>query len=256
MNKAEENRLREMIGAMKMAHAFSRFSDATKYALYKQCKDSGFYKLSGKDWKGFCKDELGRDQKTINEEIAMLEQFGENFLLASQKVGLTKTQLLLLGSNLSDEDKAEVLKGKIKIGQQEFDIDQIPEHREEFIIAFGHMAKELDLERKEKKLLSRKLDGIDGENKKSEKALLKKIDELTALTTPPETPEQLEAAFLALDKMLDEFDMALRTLVWKQEWVKDDPAAQAKVEALQTRAEKRFEMFRQDWDGYYNGGGD
>ena len=232
-----------------MAHAIGRFVDATRFALYKQVKDSGFYKLSGKDWKAFCKDELGRNQKTVNEEIELLGQFGENFLLASQKIGISKSQLLLLGSALSDEDRAEIVKGKIKIGQQEFDVNTIPEQAEEFMLAFGHLSRELDLTRKELKHASKKLDGIDGEQKKSEKTLLKKIADLEAIMNP-ETPEKLEEAFLVLDKMLEDYDNAVRALVWKQPWVEEDPAAQAKVEGLQARAEKRFESFRQDWDAF------
>ncbi len=253
--KPEEKRLSEAVGAMKMAHAIGRFVDATRFALYKQMKDSGFYKLSGKDWKTFCKEELGRDQKTVNEEIEMLEQYGENFLLASQKIGISKTQLLLLGSTLSDEDKAEIVKGKIRIGQQEFDVNTIPDQAEEFMLAFGHLSRELDLTRKELKHATKKLDGIESETKKSEKSLLKKITDMEAIMNP-ETPEKLEEAFLALDKMLEDFDNALRALIWKQPWVKEDPAAQAKVEGLQVRAEKRFEHFRGDWDAFMNGDGE
>ncbi len=101
------------------------------------------------------------------------------------------------------------------------------------------------------KSAEKKLAGIDKETKKSEKPLLEKIAQLEAIMNP-ETPEKLEEAFLALDKMLEDFDSALRVLVWKQPWVKEDPAAQAKVEGLQARAENRFESFRGDWDAFVN----
>lgn len=251
MSKAEEKRLAEAVGAMKMAAAIGKFIDATRFGLYKQMKDSGFYKLSEKTWMQFCKEDLGRDHKTVDGEIKMLEEFGENFLISMERVGLKKRDLYLL-SAMPEDAKANIKTGEIMIGEQMFLVDEIPEKSDEFIRAFQLLGKEMELTKKELKQTNKKLDGIDGETKKSEKALLKEIAQLKALTEPPETPEKLEEAFLVLDTMLDDFDAALRALVWKSPWVKDDPAAQAKVEAIQARVEKRFESLRQDWDAFCN----
>ena len=251
MKEEEKKRMYEMIGAMKAMGALGQIVSATRYAMYKQMKDSGFYKLTDKNWTQFCKDDLQRDHKTVDGEIKMLEEFGENFMVAMERIGLKKRDLYLL-SAMPEDAKANMKAGEIMIGEQAFLVDEIPEKADEFMRAFSLLAKELELTKKDLKHTSKKLDGIDGEQKKSEKILLKKIDQLEALTTPPETPEKLEEAFLALDKMLEDFDNALRALVWKSPWVKDDPAAQAKVEALQARAEKRFEHFRGDWDSFCN----
>jgi hypothetical protein len=169
-----------------------------------------------------------------------------------ERVGLKKRDLYLL-SAMPEDAKANIKAGEIRIGETTFLIDEIPEKSDLFFHAFNNLAKELELTKKELKQSTKKLDGIDGEQKKSEKILLKKIEQLEALTAPPETPEKLEEAFLVLDKMLEDFDNALRAFVWKTPWVMGDPAAQAKVEALQTRAEKRFEHFRGDWDSFCNG---
>ncbi len=250
-SKAEEKRLNEAIGAMKMIAAVGKFIDATRYGLYKQVKDSGFYKLSDKTWAQFCKEELGRDQKTVDGEIKLLEEFGENFLISMERIGLKKRDLYLLAS-MPEDARADIKNGEIQIGENTFLVDEIPEKADEFLRAFSLLGKEFELTKKELKQTTKKLDGIDGEQKKSEKTLLKKIEQLEAIMKP-DTPEKLEEAFLTLDKMLEDFDNALRALVWKQPWVKDDPVAQAKVEGLQARAEKRFEGFRQDWDAFVTG---
>lgn len=255
MKEEEKKRLYEMIGAMKASRAFGGYISAAQYAMYKQVKDSGFYKLLGKDWKTFCKEDLGRDHKTIDGEIKALEEFGEPFVASAERIGLKKKDMLLLCA-MPEDAKANIKSGEIQIGEQVFLIDEIPEKADEFLRGFSLLAKELELTKKDLKQVNKKLEGIDGEVKKGEKLLLKKIDELTALTSPVETPEHILAGFVRIDKAFDDLETIIRTFCWKdnKEMILADPALQARVEGIQQQMRSRVEGLIKDWDVEVNNG--
>ena len=257
MKQEEIKRMYEMIGALKATAAIGNYANATRYAMIKQLKDSGFYKLTGKDWKTFCKEDLGRDQKTLNDEIAALEAFGEPFLVALERIGLRKRDLNCL-SQLPDEAKANIKAGEIQIGEQMFLVDDIPDKADEFLHAFSLLAKDLELTKKELKQNAKKLDGIDGEQKKSEKALLKKIEDLTALTSPVETPEHILAGFVRIDKAFDALETIIRTFAWKEAkgLIETDMQLQAKIQGIQEQMRARVEGLIRDWDVEMNPGGE
>lgn len=109
-------KLNEMIGAVKAFTVTSNFVNAARYGLYKQIRDGELYKLLGKDWKMFCQEDLGRDQKTVNDEIRMLEEFGESFLLAAERIGLKKKDLYALDKSFSIADKISIKDGNLMDG--------------------------------------------------------------------------------------------------------------------------------------------
>lgn len=257
MKIEEQKRMSEMIGAMKAMHAVGSYINAARYAMYKQVKDSGFFKLTGKDWNSFCKEDLGADRKTIDGEIKMLEEFGEPFVASLEKIGLKKKDMLLLCA-MPEDAKANIKAGEIQIGEQVFLVDEIPEKADEFLRGFSLLAKEMELQKKELKQVQKKLEGFDGEQKKAEKSLLKKIDELTALTSPVDTPEHILAGFARIDKGFDDLETIIRTFVWKaaKDAILADPALQARVEGLQSQMRARVEGLIKDWDVEINNGGE
>src|SRR3989304_3998743 len=88
-----ERLLLKMVGAVHAFKMMGSFVDSARYSLYKQIKDSGAYKLMGMDWKEFCITQFGRTFEVINEEIKLLEQYGEPFLKMAGQLRLTKRDL-------------------------------------------------------------------------------------------------------------------------------------------------------------------
>lgn len=120
----EITKLYEKIGAIKIARLFGNVSDAVRYGIYKQIKDTESYKLLGKNWVTFCKEDLGRDQKTVDAEIKMLEEFGESFLSAAEKIGLRKKDLYALDKGFSAADKINIREGILMDGTKKIAITQ------------------------------------------------------------------------------------------------------------------------------------
>ena len=137
-------KVHEMVGAVKMARVVGNFVDAGRYSLYKQIKDSGAYKALGKDWKDFCSEDLGRAQNTVNQEIKLLEEYGESFLKAAERIGLSRRDLNALGSGLSDDAKSGIKKGVIKIGDVEIKESELEERKDELIDAIAALIKSND----------------------------------------------------------------------------------------------------------------
>lgn len=204
MGRGEEKRLYEAIGALKMAKAIGNFIEAGRYGLYKQIKDSGFYKLTGKDWKMFCSEDLGRDQTTVNAEIKLLEEYGESFITASERIGLKKRDLLALGSGLTEDARAEVKKGVITIGDKSFKIEELEDDIDEFRDTMNLLNKEVELAKKEAKHAKKELEGIDKEHQKEIKAYEKRILVFEAMAKDPETPEGFKEFFDEMQRKIDE----------------------------------------------------
>lgn len=155
MDKELTKKLYEMVGAVKMAKMLGSFVDAARYSLYKQLRDSKAYKVLGKDWKDFCEDDLGRDQKTVNMEIKLLEEYGEPFLKAAERIGLSKRDLNALGSGLPEEAKADFKKGFIVIGDVKIKETEIDEHLDELKEAIGAVVKRAENAEKDRKAMER-----------------------------------------------------------------------------------------------------
>lgn len=164
-------KVHEMVGAVKMARAMGNFADAGRYSLYKQLKDSSAYKALGKDWKDFCSEDLGRDQKTVNLEIKMLEEYGESFLKAAERIGLSKQDLNALGSGLSEDAKSGIKKGIIKIGDSEFKVSELEDNKDELIDAIAALIKSNDESKANLKTQAKLTEDFRKNNEKLHKSL-------------------------------------------------------------------------------------
>ncbi|WKZ32952.1 MAG: hypothetical protein QY316_00670 [Thermodesulfobacteriota bacterium] len=84
------------------------------------------------------------------------------------------------------------------------------------------------------------------------KALIKEVERLKAFDPEGKDASWCVGQMQLIDELADEFDTALRRFM-KDSRILDHPELQAKVEAIQTRVEKRFKLFVSDWDAYVNG---
>lgn len=188
MDKDMMKKVYEMVGAVKAFKMIGNVVDAGRYSLYKQVRDSKAYLALGKEWKDFCSEDLGRDQKTINMEIKLLEEYGENFITAAARIGLQKKDLYALGSGLSEDAKAGVKKGIIQIGDQEFKVTEIEENIDEFKAALGGLTKQMTETQSALKANQRLVDDFRKSNEKLNRELEKhgKKDDPKAITSAEE----------------------------------------------------------------------
>lgn len=87
------------------------------------------------------------------------------------------------------------------------------------------------------------------------KALIKEVDRLKVFDPEGKDASWCIGQMQLVDELADEFDTALRRFM-KDSRILEHPELQAKVEAVQTRVEKRFQLFVKDWDSFVNGEGE
>lgn len=197
----------KLIGAIHALKMMGNFVDSARYSLYKQAKDHKVYLLLDMDWKEFCRKKLGGDHEKINMEIKMLEEYGEPFLRAAEQIGLTKRDINALGSGLSEDARAEVKRGVVKIGDTEFKIEELGDNVEEFKSHIDLLCKQKELEQKEKKHLEKKLEGLDREHKKEVQAYEKEVADLRSKVVDPVVPAGFAEVFKSIERKSDEIFM-------------------------------------------------
>ena len=129
MNEKEKEKLIEKVGAIKAFKMVGGVCDVARYSLYKQLRDTDAHKLLGKDWKTFCTEHLGKSQITINEEIKLIEEFGESFLAIAEQIGLKKRDLYALDKGFSVTDKISIKDGVLMDGMRKIALTE--KHTEE-----------------------------------------------------------------------------------------------------------------------------
>lgn len=174
MDKALVQKMYEMAGAIKMAEASSRFADAARYSLLLQIKDSKAYRQMDMDWQDFCKEVLGKDHKTIDTEIRLLEEYGEYFLNAITRLRLTKRDLLSLDRGLDENAKAQIKSGTVTLGGRAFKLEEVKDDPEEFQKALSLLAQKADLAEKKEKVHEKEI----RHHEKKEAELTHKVGEL------------------------------------------------------------------------------
>jgi prefoldin subunit 5 len=176
MTKEQDKKtLYEMVGAVKAMKMIGSFVDAGRYSLYRQIRASKAYTLLGMDWKEFCIEGFGHDQKTINAEIKLLEEFGEPFIRAAESIRLSKRELNALGSGLSEDAKAEIKKGVITIGDSVFKVSELGDNMDEFKGLLDEYTRELHEARASLKAERR----VGENNHKAMDTLNRRLDSLT-----------------------------------------------------------------------------
>lgn len=202
----------KMVGALHASKMFSSFIDAAKYSLYQQIRDCKYYEKMGLDWKEFCKQYFGKTYETVNAEIKLLKDFGESFLKEAQQLRLTKRDLNALSAGLSEDARAEVKRGVIKIGDTEFKVSELDDNLEEFKANIDLLCKHKELETKEKKHLEKKLEGLEKEHKREVQAYAKENADLKALVVDPKTTEGFDSLFKFVERKTDEIFTAASKL--------------------------------------------
>lgn len=221
--KDGERLLLKMVGAIHAFKMMGSFVDSARYSLYKQIKDSGAHKLMGMDWKEFCAKEIGRDHKTVDAEIKLLEEYGEPFLKMAGQLRLTKRDLNALGNGLPEDAKAEIRRGVVKVGDTEFKVEDLGDNIDEFKAHLELFSRQKDVAEKEAKHAQKSLEGIDKEYKKEIKAYEAKVRDLEAKVVDPALPDGFEDVMKSIERKFDEIHTAVSKLRYDEVYG-DDPA--------------------------------
>ncbi len=195
-------KVHEMVGAIKMGTVMANVVNASKYAFYKQIKDTKAHSALDMTWAEFCSSELGKDRKTIEAEIKLMEEYGESFMLAIERMGLKKRDLNVLGSGLSDDAKAAIRNGVIEIDGRTFNLSELDDNMEEFTEALTEYTKSLKTKQAELKS-SRKVNEM---HHKTIDKLHKEIEEDKGKTKEQRLSETEEAFLDDMEALRRGFD--------------------------------------------------
>jgi hypothetical protein len=231
----------------------ARMGEVTSIVSAQQMIDSGEFKKDGYDSaEEFVVEGLGySSMDTFQRHSKTIKALGAEMTNTLVSCGFGWKEIRMIEHVMSDEQKdAARKKNVLMIDDREISADD----KERVATEVALLIEQRNSARKDLKQATKKLDGIDGEIKKGEKALLKKIDDLTALTSPVETPEHILAGFARIDKGFDDLETIIRTFAWHdaKEMILADRQLQARVEGIQQQMRARVEGLIRDWDGEVN----
>lgn len=195
-------KLHEMVGAIKMADATGSMLGGIKSTFVKQIKESKAYKPFGYDWHSFCKELLKKDHKTVDLELKFLDEYGENFIKTVEKIGVTKRELLALGSGLPEDARAGIKKGVIKIGDDEFKVEELEDNLDEFKTALNGLNERLEETSKKVKAQER----VAENNHKTIEKLHKELDAVKKKEDNPSLTDDEEEFLKAMQNLRIGFD--------------------------------------------------
>jgi len=110
---AEGVELARLVGMVQANRMHETMSKAMQLMVLKKIHDEQLYvnlpKLNGKgasNWETFCQDYYGKSEKTVNEQIAMLDALGADVADAMFRLGLKPRQMhkLIEGGETTNED--------------------------------------------------------------------------------------------------------------------------------------------------------
>jgi len=230
----------------------ARLSEVAFLSMVQKAIDSGDYKKDYETVREFIKEELGISYDTYHRRVEAVKEFGKEMTTTLLMLDLHWRDVRMIEHMMTDEQKSSLKKGVLDLGDRKIPINE--EHAEDVRIAFANMKETVELARKAERVLEKKLSGIDGEHKKGEKILLKKIEDLEAIAGTPDTPEKVIKGFERIDKAFSDLETIIRIFCWKdaKALIADDPQLQARVQGVQEQMRARVEGLIKDWDAEIN----
>lgn len=231
----------------------ARMNEVSFLATVQRVIDSGEYKKDYDTVKEFIKEELGITYQTYLNRTEAMRTFGPELTGMFVHIGLHMRDVRMIEHMMTEEQKANLKKGVIEIGDRKIPINEA--HSEDIRIAVANLIESAELSRKAEKQAKKDHERLKAEFDKGDSPAKKRLAELEALAGVPDTPEKVIAGFKRIDKAFSDLETVIRTFVWKdaKKLIADDPALQAKVEGLQRQMQARAEQLIKDWDAEING---
>ncbi|MEK6744257.1 MAG: hypothetical protein AABZ15_11625 [Nitrospirota bacterium] len=240
-------------GFLQGMNFMSRINEVSFLAMVQKVIESGEYKKDYDSVKEFVKEELGITYQTYLNRTEAMRVIGPEITSILVSSGLHLRDVKMIEHMMTDEQKANLKKGVLEIGDRKIPINEA--HSEDIRIAVANLIESADLSRKAEKQANKDLARLKNEFDKGDSPAKKRLAELEAIAGVPDTPEKVIAGFERIDQAFSDLETTIRVFVWKdaKKLIADDPALQAKVEGLQRQMQARVEQLIKDWDGEING---
>ncbi len=226
----------------------ARINEVAVLSMIQRDIESGEYKKDYDTVQEFLKEEYGLPYTTFKTRVAALPSFGQEITVMLMENGYHLRDVKMLEHMMTDEQKANLKKGVLEIGDRKIPINEA--HSEDIRIAVANLIESAELSYKKEKQAKKDLDRLKTEFDKGDSPAKKRLAELEAIAGVPDTPEKVIAGFERIDKAFSDLETIIRVFCWKdaKKLIMDDPALQAKVEGIQKQMQARVEQLIKDWD--------
>ncbi|GER92661.1 hypothetical protein A45J_0379 [hot springs metagenome] len=243
---ARPKKLGYVAGAWDAFQAVRGLTEVTALTMIQRVKESEDYKEMGYEtWEEFCNEQLHCSDEKIRQRLKQLHEFGPQFLGICQRLRIKLRDIKLLESSLSDDQKSGLKKGILEIEGKKIPIDE--DHTDDLKAVIDLLIERAALAKKSENITKRKLEGIDKEHKKEIQAMQKEIEALKAQLPDKEDPKWALAYMENIEKIFDQFDLALRRFAFDKR-IFSDPVIPAKISGIHEQMVMRLREFSKDWN--------
>uniref|UniRef100_C6E6U1 Uncharacterized protein n=1 Tax=Geobacter sp. (strain M21) TaxID=443144 RepID=C6E6U1_GEOSM len=241
------------IGQVQTSNMFAKFATVSSLVWLREVKADKIYRdIPGiGTWDKFC-DSVGMSRQKVDEDLANLAAFGEQFLTTCQQLSVGYRELRKLRQ--LTYDGAVIIDAEcIQIGEETIPINE--DHAEDLQVAIERILEDRTKLNSRVERLEKNLDAVVKEETKglqSEKKLLQKeLDRLKAFDPEGMDPARFKEQF----KVIHETVAALASQIGKVviiEGLESDPHLAAQVEGFVASAEQLTRGLRQQWEEKFN----
>ncbi len=238
----------EAIGRIQAAGAFRKLATVSELVWLKDMKETKVYRdlpMVG-TWDKFCAY-LGKDRRTVDEDLQNLAAFGEDFLETSRQLSIGYRELRTLRQ--LTHDGAVVIEGDcLVIDAESIPIDQ--EHAEELQAAIERIINAGNETKKRVDRLEKDFKGAVKEEtlgfQSKERVLLQEIERLKVFDPADLDDSRFEGQYEKIRETVATLATQIGKLIMI-EGLHENPLAAAKVEGHVASAERLVEDLRRDW---------
>jgi hypothetical protein len=217
----------------------SRMNEVAFLSMVQKTIDSGEYKKEYDTVKEFIQEVTGVTYNTFKARMEAVQAFGPEMTNMLVGLDLHWRDIRMIESMMSDDQKANMKKGVLEIGDRKIPINEA--HAEDVRIAFENMKESATLARKAEKTAEGKAAAADGKWGKELKAREKKIADLEAQLISPESPDAFAELWQVMESRITEIAIICSKLDFEKAHagIPDGPV-KAKYEPKISGAEAQF----------------
>ncbi len=239
----------EVIGRVQAADVFSKMATVSSLVWLREMKEAKIYKDLPNigTWDNFCKY-LGKDRRTVDEDLQNLSSFGENFLETCRQLSIGYRELRQLRQLTHNGDV--VIDGEvITIGEKKIPFD--PDHTDDLQAAIEWILDEKSglaqrvekLEKNMKAVVKEETKGLRLEKD----ALVKEVERLKVCDITEKDRDWSVGQMDEIKQAIVNLELSCRKFMVDPRLVDDRPL-QAQIEGHLTAAEMLLKDLRTEWE--------
>lgn len=239
----------EVIGRVQSNLLMNKFTTVSNLIHLKQIKESKIYRdlpMVG-TWDKYC-DYIGLSRQKVDEDLANLAVFGEDFLLTSQQFGLGYREMRKLRQ--LTHDGSVVIEGEcLRIpGDEPIPINE--DHAEELQVAIERIITSHDDTKKRLTRLEKDMRGVVKEEvaglESEKKALLERVKTLQQYEPKPIDETRFTEQYQEINALTASLATKISMLT-RMDNLKDNPVLMARVEGFVESASGLIDRLRDEW---------